>query len=78
MLGQVPAGQWITGGLPASASNPWHYLRVENVADWLQSTWSMAGVRGVSFGIAVGALAMALRVWLSLERGSFFEVREQR
>jgi hypothetical protein len=24
------------------------------------------------FGIAIGALAMSLRVWLSLERGTFF------
>jgi hypothetical protein len=28
--------------------------------------------RGITFGIAVGALAMSLRVWLSLERGTFF------
>jgi hypothetical protein len=78
MLGQVPVGQWLTQGLPSSTGNPLHYLRVENAANWLYSTWSMAGVRAVDFGIAVGALAMALRVWLSLERGSFFEVRESK
>lgn len=78
MLGQVPVGQWLTRGLPTSVENPLHYLRVENATDWLLNTWSMAGVRAVDFGIAVGALAMALRVWLSLERGSFFEVRESK
>ena len=27
----------------------------------------------IAFGIAVGALATGLRIWLSLERGSFFD-----
>jgi hypothetical protein len=33
----------------------------------------MAGLRAVTFGIFVGALAMSLRIWLNLERGAFFE-----
>ena len=71
MLGQVPVGMWITSGLPETGF--WAGLRAESIALWLQQVISMSGLRAVNFGVGVGALAMALRLWLNLERGAFFE-----
>jgi hypothetical protein len=71
MLGQVPIGAYMTSSLPATGlvSN----LRLENLSYWILNKPNMAAWRGMSFGIEIGALAMALRTWLSLERGSFFD-----
>lgn len=71
MLGQVNAGQWLTHWIPEDST--WSFLRVEVIANWLLSTVNMAAQRAVLFGLMVGELAMALRIWLSLERGAFFE-----
>ncbi len=71
MLGQVPIGVYLTNNLPTDGwlSN----FRLENLGYWILTGPNMAAQRGIAFGIAVGALAMALRIWLSLEKGSFFE-----
>lgn len=70
MLGQVPLGQWFTQGLTGPiASN----FRIEVISEWLLTGINGAAQRGIAFGMAVGALAMSLRIWLSLERGSFFD-----
>jgi hypothetical protein len=71
MLGQVPLGMAATSWLPKAglASN----FRIENIALWILGVINMAGLRAVGFGIGVGALAMSLRLWLNLERGTFFE-----
>ncbi|UCH33735.1 MAG: hypothetical protein JSV65_14355 [Armatimonadota bacterium] len=71
MLGQVPLGMWLTRALPLSG--PLSSLRMEAMANWTLGVISMAGLRAVLFGILVGYLAMSLRIWLSLERGAFFE-----
>ena len=71
MLGQVPVGMWLTHGIPLDSRLA--FLRVEALSSWLLAWVSMPALRAIGFGIAVGALAMALRIWLSLERGSFFE-----
>ena len=70
MLGQVPVGRWLTHGLP----NVWPlgFFRLENLGDWVMAWLNTPAQRGITFGIAVGALAMSLRIWLSLERGTFF------
>ncbi|HID92714.1 MAG TPA: hypothetical protein EYP60_01340 [bacterium (Candidatus Stahlbacteria)] len=62
MLGQVPVGLWLTASLPTQ-------LQLPRVASWLLWIANTAAYRAVMFGIAIGAIAMALRVWLSLERG---------
>lgn len=71
MLGQVYAGQWLTHWLPSDGflAN----LRVETLSDWLLTRINAPAVRAVGFGLGVGLLATALRIWLSLERGSYFE-----
>ena len=71
MLGLVPVGAWLTDWLPHSG--PLASLRLENITQWLLTWPNMAVQRAIGFGLAVGWVAMSLRVWLSLERGSFFD-----
>jgi len=73
MLGQVPLGMWLTHRI--SLESPAAALRVEQISHWILSVINMSAVRGILFGAMVGALAMALRVWLSLERGAYFDQR---
>lgn len=40
-----------------------------SIADWIRTNVERPGIRALEFGVAIGALAMALRLWLSLERG---------
>ena len=61
MLGQVPIGLWLTHKLPAKAQLP-------RISAWILNVANTAAYRAVIFGIAVGAIAMAIRVWLSLEK----------
>jgi len=71
MLGLVPVGAMITSWLPKTG---WaSTFRLEQVSIWLLTWPNMAVQRAIEFGLAVGAMAMSLRVWLSLERGSFFD-----
>jgi len=71
MLGIVPIGALATSWLPDSGF--WSAFRLDRIALWLLVSPNMAAQRAIAFGIAVGALAMGLRIWLSLERGSFFD-----
>jgi hypothetical protein len=70
MMAQVPVGMFLTNWLPETgwASN----LRIEQTSNWLMTVLNMAALRAVAFGIGIGGLAMSLRVWLSLERGTYF------
>jgi len=70
MLGQVPVGAWLTSSLPQTTALG--FFRLENLGDWVMRWLNTPAQRGIMFGIAIGALAMSLRVWLSLERGTFF------
>ncbi|HOK55395.1 MAG TPA: hypothetical protein PKV43_13090, partial [Armatimonadota bacterium] len=69
MIGVVTFGMWLTNGLSGSLTS----LRLENIQSWIMEVPNTAAQRGMMFGIGVGGLAMALRLWLSLERGSFFD-----
>jgi hypothetical protein len=71
MVGQVPVGAYLTGSLPTDGFLS--IFRLENLSYWILKEPNMAAWRGISFGIEIGALAMALRTWLSLERGSFYD-----
>jgi hypothetical protein len=44
-------------------------LRLSEISRWLRSTFQTSSLRGIAFGVGIGALAMGLRLWLSLERG---------
>jgi len=66
ILGQVPFGNLISQSWP-------HFLQFPCLSAWIMNNLNSAASRGVLFGSAVGALAISLRIWLSLEKGSFFE-----
>lgn len=63
MLANVPVGPALTSWLPEG-----NFLRVENLAIWLTVYINAPAMRAILFGLWVGALGIALRIWLSLER----------
>ena len=73
MLGNVPIGQALTNWLPDGKTEIMANLRLENIGQWIQKRASSPATMAIDFGLAVGALATSLRLWLSLERGSYFE-----
>ncbi len=73
MLGQVPIGMWLTHWLPQTGAHKWlGFFRIETFSLWIMQYWNAPAQRAITFGIAIGGLAMSLRLWLSLERGTFF------
>ena len=67
MLGQVPIGNWLTQNMPP-------FLQIPKIMAWVLFVNNNAVVRAVNFGIFVGALATALRVWLSMDRAAMRSV----
>ena len=76
MLGAT-FGTAITAGIPSYLSpgveNPWANLRIERISEWLLTRINAPAQRGILFGIYIGGLAVSLRLWLSLERGAYFD-----
>lgn len=72
MLGQVPTGILLTSWIPEGAG----WLKLEHLTSWLLHIANTAGVRALAMGASVGSIAMALRVWLGIERGMFIEPSE--
>lgn len=70
MAGQVPLGMALTNWIPPDSS--FSLFRIENFSYWVLSVVNMPVQRAIDFGLGLGALAMSLRIWLSLERGSYF------
>lgn len=56
----------ITGGNPNSVLEN---FKLTEMASWLRDNVQSAALRGIDFGVGIGALAMGLRLWLSLEKG---------
>ncbi len=74
MLSLVPLGVVITNWIPTEGTFGFlGFLRLERIGPWILANPNMAVQRAIAFGIAVGSLAMGLRIWLSLEKGSFFD-----
>jgi hypothetical protein len=81
MLGQVPIGMALTNWVPTEGRldffrTPIELFRIENFSRWLLMHVNNPVQRAIDFGIGLGALAMGLRVWLSLERGTYFGQEE--
>ncbi len=76
MLGQIPLGHQLTAGL-ASADPTLNVflesLKFEHLRAWIMDVWNVGAQRGILFAALAGGVAFSLRIWLSLERISFFE-----
>ncbi len=66
MLGQITIGQLLTSSLP-------DYLHIEVVRNWILTKVNAPATRAIAVGLGIGSLAVGLRIWLGLERGSYFE-----
>jgi hypothetical protein len=64
LLGRTPAGTYATGWLPSSLS----FFHIPNLANWVMAVPNLAGQRAILIGIALGVIAMSLRVILGIER----------
>jgi len=53
------------GGHSAFVDN----FKIDEIAMWIRKSFQEPGIRALQFGVGLGALAMGLRLWLSLERG---------
>lgn len=74
MLGQITIGQMLTDWLPEQETGSMlANFRVEVMRDWILTKANTPAVRAISFGLGIGSLAVALRIWLGLERGSYFD-----
>ncbi|MCS7066836.1 MAG: hypothetical protein NZL85_11275, partial [Fimbriimonadales bacterium] len=81
MIGIVPLGAYLSDqliGLPTEVSpnaHPFsleailHSLRLPEIANWILRQLNAPVQRAIEFGVGIGGLAMAIRLWLSLERG---------
>jgi hypothetical protein len=66
MLGNVPVGNALTAWAPKNFQLPTWTM-------WIMNYVNTPASRAMGFGIAIGIVAISLRLWLSLERGAFFE-----
>ena len=71
MLGQVALGQALTSVFPNEGFTA--NFRVENATNWIFNKVNSPALLAVNFGLSIGGLATSLRLWLSLERGSYFD-----
>ncbi|MFN4033026.1 MAG: hypothetical protein ACK4ME_05295 [Fimbriimonadales bacterium] len=80
MIGVVPLGAYISYtllGLPEAAApegasfftQVLHNLGLPKIANWVLTQLNAPAQRAIEFGVGIGGLAMAIRLWLSLERG---------
>lgn len=74
MMGQVPLGMALTNWIPAEGLIS--TLRIENFSQWVLTAINSPVQRAIAFGLGLGMLGMALRIWLSLERGTYFGQEE--
>ena len=71
----VVAGMWddkvaaLAGeGKTASADFIMNF-KITEIAGWLKNTFQTPAITGIKFGIGLGTISMALRIWLGLEKG---------
>jgi len=68
LMGLV-AGAWDGAVTSMSHGNDFaQNFTLTEISKWLRDTFQNSGLRALDFGIGLGALAMGLRLWLSLER----------
>jgi len=64
LLGRTPLGMYVTSWIPESFS----ILQIPNLAIWIMVSPNLAGQRAIMIGIALGVVAMSLRLILGVER----------
>ncbi len=80
MIGIMPLGAAISSwmGLPSEVPKDAHPFSLESIlyalslpeiANWILIKLNAPVQRAIEFGVGIGGLAMAIRLWLSLERG---------
>jgi hypothetical protein len=71
MFGQMTMMTYLTARIPQDSflGN----FRFDNIYVWIQMVPGMAAYRAIVLGVGVGYLAISLRMWLSLEKGAYFE-----
>jgi hypothetical protein len=74
MLGLLGVAEtfWSVGIDKMGGSDPQSFVnnfRLDSISGFLRDRFQAPGLRAIDFGVGVGALAMGLRLWLSLERG---------
>jgi hypothetical protein len=57
-------------GKPGQMHDIIQNLKLSEVAKWIRGTFQTPAITGIKFGIGLGTLSMALRIWLGLEKGS--------
>ncbi len=66
MIGRVPLGNWLWQHIPLlGAKFP---TLLDQVTQWVMEIPNTAGQRGIKIGAALGAVSMALRMLLGIER----------
>lgn len=48
--------------------SPLYSFTLTAISGWIRDTFQTSSLRGIDFGVGIGALAMGLRLWLNLER----------
>ncbi|MEI8280860.1 MAG: hypothetical protein WCG75_00505 [Armatimonadota bacterium] len=44
-------------------------LKLAEISKWIRGTFQTPAITGIKFGIGLGTLSMAVRIWLGLEKG---------
>lgn len=66
MLGRVPGTLIVMFG--ESGPGQWLHTTMPDVSEWIMNFPTIAGKRGIIFGVALGSIATALRIILGIER----------
>lgn len=64
LLGRIPAGRHLTAWIP----EPLAFLRVEELSLWILRVPNTAGQRALMIGIALGVIALAVRMIAGVEK----------
>lgn len=64
LLGRTPLGTWLSNLLPSGLA----FLRVDQLSVWILAVPNVAGQRAVLIGIAVGVVALTLRLLLGRDQ----------
>jgi hypothetical protein len=59
----------VKGMTHGDASSALNNLELSRVAEWVKQCLQVPSLRALDFGIGLGGLAMAIRIWLGLEKG---------